>query len=72
MSRFYQEDARYAAACSDVTLCSNSKGFFKGLSEELVSKADGDWLLQLERADEGQKVKVVMENKEVSDSSATK
>lgn len=66
MSRVHLEvDAGYAAACSDVTLCSNSKGFFKGLAEDVLAVAGDAWLRELERADEGQKVKEVMDNKEV-------
>ncbi|KAJ8738071.1 hypothetical protein PYW08_000666 [Mythimna loreyi] len=69
MPRIYEEtDPGYAAACSNVTLCSNSKGFFKGLGEELVSIADTDgWLDKLEAVEYGKKVATVLENKTVMD-----
>ncbi|XP_063891041.1 SET and MYND domain-containing protein 4 [Helicoverpa armigera] len=67
MPRIYEEtDPGYAAACSNVTLCSNSKGFFKGLGEELVAMAEGDgWLDKFEAVDDGQKVAAVLDNKTI-------
>lgn len=67
MPRIYEEtDPGYAAACSNVTLCSNSKGFFKGLGEELVAIAEGDgWLDRFEAVDDGQKVAAVLDNKTI-------
>lgn len=46
MSRVYEElDPAYAAKCSDVTLYSDPKGFFKTLTDELVTLASsGGWL----------------------------
>lgn len=69
MSRIYEDvDPAYAAVCSDVTLCSNSTGFFKSLAEELVSVAETDgWLQTFEATDDGKKVSAVMENKEVGE-----
>ncbi|KAG6446964.1 SET and MYND domain-containing protein 4 [Manduca sexta] len=68
MSRIYEEiDPSYAVACSDVTLCSNSKGFFKSLGEELVSLADAAWLDSFEKIEDGKKVSAVLENKDVMD-----
>lgn len=68
MSRVYEQfDPGFAATCSDVTLCSNTKGFFKTLTENMVSLAESDnWLQNFEKIEEGKKVAAVMENKEVS------
>lgn len=65
MSRIYEDiDPSYAATCSDVTLCSNSKGFFKNLAEELLEIADTDaWLDSFEKVNDGKKVAAVLENK---------
>ncbi|XP_028033589.1 SET and MYND domain-containing protein 4 [Bombyx mandarina] len=66
MSRIYEEvDPVYAATCSDITLCSNSKGFFKGLADDLVSLAGEEWLNKFELVEDGKKVTFFMENKEV-------
>ncbi|KAJ0183945.1 hypothetical protein K1T71_000368 [Dendrolimus kikuchii] len=60
-------DPTYAAACSDVTLCSSSKGFFKSLADEMVAISDVGWLQTFENVDEGKKVNAVLENKEIMD-----
>ncbi|XP_075991128.1 SET and MYND domain containing, class 4, member 2 [Anticarsia gemmatalis] len=67
MPRIFEEaDAAYAATCSEVTLCSNAKGFFKTLGDELVALADTDgWLDSFEKVEDGKKVTAVMENKMV-------
>lgn len=67
MPRIFEEvDPTFAATCSDVTLCSNPKGFFKNLSEEVVALADTDgWLDSFEKVEDGKKVVTVMENKAV-------
>lgn len=64
----YEElDPAYAAACSDVTLCSNSKGFFCAIADEAVAIASADqWLHEFEKVDDTEKVAAVMANKEVS------
>ncbi|XP_060809650.1 SET and MYND domain-containing protein 4 [Amyelois transitella] len=69
MSKVYEEvDPGFAVKCSDVTLCSNTKGFFKELVEELVSLADkDDWLQTFEKIPEAKKVAAVLEKKEVMD-----
>lgn len=68
MSRVYEElDPTYAAACSDVTLYSNSKGFFCAIAEEAVAMASADqWLHKFEKVEDANKVGAVMANKEVS------
>lgn len=68
MSRVYEElDPAYAAACSDVTLYSKSKGFFCAIAEEAVAIASVDeWLAYFEKVDDTNKVSAVMANKEVS------
>lgn len=68
MARVYEElDPAYATACSDVTLCSNSKGFFCAIAEEAVAIASADqWLDNFEKVDDPKKVAAVMANKEVS------
>lgn len=67
MPRIYEEmDPKFAAMCSDVTLCSNPKGFFTGLAEEAVSMAGAEWLQELEKVEEGRKIAFVMENEEVT------
>lgn len=67
MPRIYEEtDPNYAASCSNITLCSNSKGFFKGLGEELVSMAEaGGWLDTLEAVHDSKKVAAVLANETV-------
>lgn len=66
MPHIYEEmDPTYAAACSDITLCSSSKGFFKSFAEDLVAMASAEWLQKFENIEEGKKVKAVLENKEV-------
>ncbi|XP_026758379.1 SET and MYND domain-containing protein 4 [Galleria mellonella] len=66
MARVYDNiDPAYAATCSDVTLCSNNKGFFRNLSENLVAIADTEWLERLERMDEEKRVQAVKDNKEI-------
>ncbi|KAM3956896.1 SET and MYND domain containing, class 4, member 2 [Aphomia sociella] len=66
MARVYEDmDPAYAATCSDVTLCSNTKGFFRGWSEELMSNVDDDWLTRLENIEDGKKVQAVKDNKEI-------
>jgi hypothetical protein len=67
MSRVYEEfDPGYAATCSDVTLCSNTKGFFKNFAEDLVAIAESNnWLQEFEKVEDGKKVAAVKENKEV-------
>lgn len=68
MSRVYEElDPVYAAACSDVTLFSNSKGFFGAIAEEAVAMASANqWLHKFENVDDVKKVAAVMANVEVS------
>lgn len=68
MSHVYEElDPAYAAACSDVTLCSNSKGFFCAIAEEAVAIAStNQWLHKFEKVDDAKKVPAVMANKEVN------
>lgn len=68
MSRVYEElDPAYAAACSDITLYSNSKGFFRAIAEEAVAMASADqWLHKFDEVDDAKKVTAVKENKEVS------
>lgn len=68
MARSYEEiDPAYTATCSDVTLCSNSKGFFQELGEEIVNVADKNgWIKKFENIEEGLKVATFMNNKEVS------
>ncbi|CAH0703095.1 unnamed protein product [Spodoptera exigua] len=67
MPRIYEEtDPSYAATCSNITLCSNSKGFFKGLGEELVSIAEADgWLDKFEAVQDAKKVAAVLANETV-------
>lgn len=67
MPRIFEEmDRVYAATCSDVTLCSNPKGFFKNLSEEIVSIANTDgWLDTFEKIEQGRKVQAVLENEKI-------
>ncbi|CAF4743725.1 unnamed protein product [Pieris macdunnoughi] len=64
MSRIYDEvDSGYAEACSDVTVCSNKKGFFKDLANEVVSIAESTGFLNtFDEIDERSKVKAVMGN----------
>lgn len=68
MSRVYEElDPAYATACSDVTLYSNSKGFFSAIADEAVAMASVDqWLHKFEKVDDAKKVATVIANKEVS------
>lgn len=66
MSRVYDVDPKFAATCSDITLCSDLKGFFTNLADEAVSMATAGWLRELEAVEEGKKVSFVMENEEVS------
>lgn len=68
MSRIYEEsDREYAASCSNITLCSNSKGFFYNWGEELVTLAEADgWLRNFESVDDGKKVQAVLDNETVS------
>ncbi|KAL0902216.1 hypothetical protein ABMA27_000140 [Loxostege sticticalis] len=67
MSRVYEDfDPGFAATCSDVTLCSKTKGFFKDLAEDIISIAENDnWLESFEKIEDGKKVTAVMENKEI-------
>lgn len=67
MSRVYEAvDAAYAAACSDGTLCSGARGFFRGLAEEMVAAAAADGALDaLEAAPPAAKLAAVLENKQV-------
>ncbi|CAG4941880.1 unnamed protein product [Colias eurytheme] len=67
MSRIYEDvDSTYAEACSDVTLCSNKKGFFKNFAEEIVSIAESnEWLETFEKVADGEKVAAVMENEAI-------
>ncbi|CAH4038989.1 unnamed protein product [Pieris brassicae] len=67
MSRIYDEvDSGYAEACSDVTVCSNKKGFFKSLANEVVSIAESSGFLNtFDEIDERSKVKAVMENETI-------
>ncbi|XP_026741665.1 SET and MYND domain-containing protein 4 [Trichoplusia ni] len=67
MSRIYEEsDREYAASCSNITLCSNSKGFFYNWGEELVTLAEADgWLRNFESVDDGKKVQAVLDNETV-------
>ncbi|XP_059055268.1 SET and MYND domain-containing protein 4 [Achroia grisella] len=68
MSRVYEDiDPAYAATCSDVTLCSNTKGFFKSLSDELVAIADKGWIKRLENMEEERKLQAIKDNKEIMD-----
>ncbi|XP_041987605.1 SET and MYND domain-containing protein 4 [Aricia agestis] len=69
MSRIYEiVDPAYAATCSDVTLCSNNKGFFKKLADELVSMAEeNEWLDKFENTEDCDKVRAVFENKTLMD-----
>ncbi|XP_050684054.1 SET and MYND domain-containing protein 4 [Leptidea sinapis] len=69
MSQIYDEaDSAYATACSDVTICSNNKGFFKQLSDEIMSIADTDgWINTFEKLDDTRKVSAVMENSMITD-----
>ncbi|XP_069365158.1 SET and MYND domain-containing protein 4 isoform X1 [Maniola hyperantus] len=64
MSRVYEEfDAAFASICSDVTVYSNNKGFFKNLAEEIVLLAEVDgWLESFENIEDDKKVAAVMEN----------
>ncbi|CAH2216182.1 jg25402 [Pararge aegeria aegeria] len=68
MSRVYEEfDPAFASVCSDVTVYSNNKGFFKSLAEEIVSLAEVDgWLQTFEDIEDEKKVTMVMENNTVS------
>lgn len=67
MSLIYEEvDPVYAKKCSNITLCSNTAGFFKDLSEEVVSLAEeDDWIESFEKVEDARKVTAVMENKTV-------
>ncbi|CAG4984743.1 unnamed protein product [Parnassius apollo] len=65
MSRIYEDvDPAYAANCSNITLCSNTVGFFKNFSDEIISIAEEDnWLQSFEKVEDVHKVTAVMENK---------
>ncbi|CAH2035098.1 unnamed protein product, partial [Iphiclides podalirius] len=67
MSQIYEEvDPVYAKKCSSVTLCSNTVGFFKNLSEEIVALAEeDDWLKSFEKVEDAEKVSTVMKNKTI-------
>ncbi|XP_063838050.1 SET and MYND domain-containing protein 4 [Ostrinia nubilalis] len=67
MSRVYEDvDPGFAATCSDITLYSKTKGFFKNFAEDIVSIAENDnWLDSFEKVEDGKKVAAVMENKEI-------
>lgn len=64
----YEElDPAYATTCSDVTLYSVSKGFFREIAEETVAMARADqWLHKFEGVDDSDKVAAVKANKKVS------
>lgn len=68
MSRVYEDfDPSFATICSDVTLYSNNKGFFKNMAEDLVSLADKNgWLQTLENVKDNEKIRTVLENETVS------
>lgn len=68
MTRVYEDfDPAFAAVCSDVTLYSNNKGFFKGFVEQILSIAEEDgWLSKFDQIPEKNKVTVVLENETVS------
>lgn len=68
MARIYEDfDSSFAAVCSDVTLYSNNKGFFKNLVEDLVSLAERDgWLQTLECVKDYEKISTVLKNETVS------
>ncbi|CAK1555037.1 unnamed protein product [Leptosia nina] len=67
MSKIYDDvDPDYAATCSDVTLYSNKKGFFKNLADEVVSIAESSGFTDIfERVDERAKLAAVMENEAI-------
>lgn len=67
MSRIYEEfDPAFASLCSDVTVYSNKKGFFKNLAEEIVSLAEDDgWMQSFELTEDERKVTAVTENNTV-------
>ncbi|XP_028164357.1 SET and MYND domain-containing protein 4 [Ostrinia furnacalis] len=67
MSRVYEDvDPGFAATCSDITLYSKTKGFFKNFADDIVSIAENDnWLDSFEKVEDGKKVAAVMENKEI-------
>nr|XP_026500608.1 SET and MYND domain-containing protein 4 [Vanessa tameamea] len=69
MTCIYEDfDSAFASVCSDVTLYSNNKGFFKGLVEEIVSLAEVDgWLSKFEEIVDKEKVTAVLENQTVMD-----
>ncbi|KAL4717714.1 hypothetical protein ACJJTC_000863 [Scirpophaga incertulas] len=69
MARVYEDiDPGYADTCSDVTLCSSSKGFFKAFTEELVTIAENkNWLKEFEKIEDVNKVSAVQENEELMD-----
>ncbi|CAG9789007.1 unnamed protein product [Diatraea saccharalis] len=69
MARIYEElDVDYATKCSDVTLCSNTKGFFKTLAEDMVSIAENNnWLQDFEKTEDAKKIEAVKHNKEIMD-----
>ncbi|RVE43980.1 hypothetical protein evm_011364, partial [Chilo suppressalis] len=61
-------DVEYATKCSDVTLCSNTKGFFKTLAEDMVSLAENnDWLQEFQKIEDSKKIEAVKNNKEITD-----
>ncbi|XP_023941047.2 SET and MYND domain-containing protein 4 [Bicyclus anynana] len=64
MPRVYEDfDPKYASICSDVTVYSNNKGFFKSLAEEIVSLAEVDgWMQTFEDVEDDKKVTTVLEN----------
>lgn len=68
MARVYEDvDPSFATICSDVTLYSNNKGFFKNVAEDLVSIADRDgWLETLETVKDNEKISTVLKNQTVS------
>ncbi|CAH0716358.1 unnamed protein product, partial [Brenthis ino] len=67
MARIYEDfDSSFAAVCSDVTLYSNNKGFFKNLVEDLVSLAERDgWLQTLESVKDNEKISTVLKNETI-------
>lgn len=69
MSKVFEEvDPGYAATCSNATLCSNPKGFFRDLADNLVELAKkNDWLSQEfeKRNGDAEKISAVYENEEV-------
>ncbi|CAH2103239.1 unnamed protein product [Euphydryas editha] len=67
MTQVYEDfDPTFAAVCSDVTLYSNNKGFFKGFVEQIVSLAEEDgWLSKFEKIVEKDKVAAVLENETI-------